>query len=245
MAPRKQTKAAESIVADANGDASPSRKRKIAAKPVTEESKQVRTGLRRAKAEKAEINDVVIDASPPKKARGGKSKTAEPKPATETKSGKSNKVAKTEETINNNAHEKAPKQTTEKRARATKTAGAMAKKAGTKEQPATKSKAKESTRKPKNNTAATENGAGGNAAEMDVAATSTKRTRGKVMEKENAMPARTATAAKAPKKRKNVEEETIGNAEVVEEEAAVAVPDKKPRGKPKKATAQAGNERKL
>ncbi|XP_032679106.1 cylicin-2-like isoform X2 [Odontomachus brunneus] len=248
MAPRKQTKVAESVVADANGDASPPRKRKAATatKPVAEESKQVR-GLRRGKAEKAEINDnMVIDTSPPKRARGGggRNKTAEPKPAVETKSGRSNKVAKAEETINNNAHEKAPKQTTEKKARAAKTTGAMAKKAGTKEQPAAKPKAKESARKPRNNIAATENGAGGNTTEMDVAATSTKRTRGKVMEKENAMPAaRTATAAKAPKKRKNVEEKTIEDAEVVEEEAAVTVPDKKPRGKPKKAAgAQAANE---
>lgn len=261
MAPRKQAKAAGSVVVNANGDASPLRKRKIATatKPVAGESKQPRTGLRRGRAEKAEVNniDAAIDVSPPKKSRGGnKNKTAEPKPTTETKSGKSNKVTKTtktEETMNNKANEKTQKQTVEKKTRATKTAGAMTKMAGTKEQPAAKSKAKESTKKSRNNTTAINNSAGGNATqEINAVAASKKRTRGKVMEKENAIPAaRTASAVvKAPKKRKNAEEKTLTATEdmeiVEEEEVPVTVPNKKPRGKPKKAEgAQATNERKF
>lgn len=244
MAPRKQTKqAAESVaVADANGDATPPKKRKIAvtaaAKVIAEEPKQARGGLRRAKAEKHEADEkqaITNEASPPKKARLARNRNVAASPKASGRTGrKINKPA--EVTENNNARE----QVVEKKAARAKN-GAMTKKAGTKEQAATKMKAKASPAKRQRNDA------GGDTRRKNaVARPPAKKTRAKTVEKESVAPA-ARTAAKAPKKRKSPEHVNEGTKVTEAGDAHIAegketVPEKKSRSRAKK---QVDNERKL
>lgn len=219
MAPRRQAKqpAAETVAAVADGNVTPPKKRKTAAKSAaTNEPKQAAKGRsRQAKAGKRESAAAGEPASPPKKSRS-RQKNAAVAAKNETKGKSKKRVNKEPEDAapEDNAVEK----TVEKKARGGKAAAAV-KKAGIKAT-ATKPKAKSpAARKPRIKTTI-ESGAGNsgkqNAVSKSPAKRTTRRMRAAVVESD----APAQPAAKASRKRKNVQDtnEAIPEVESTKEE---------------------------
>lgn len=256
MAPRRQAKqpATETVVAAADGNVTPPKKRKIATKPVTDKPKPVRTMASRAAKEKHNNNnnDVAVDefAVPPKKSRG-KTKTAAEAPKStaiaKTKTKKVNKQA--EAAVDNNMDEEVTEQQEKKQIAEKKTRGKpAAKKAGTSKKPAaTKSRVK----KPQDEVVI-ENGS--EDLEKDTGKkNAAKKTRrgGKAVEdveKNDAPAASKAKPAAKSRKRKpaeDAEKDVIAEAEVaVNVEKMEMVLNKKSGGKSKKVETETSDARK-
>lgn len=243
MAPRKQTKqaATESVVAAADGNVTPPKKRKMPAKPA-DEPRQAKGRSRQANKQEDEVAGEL--ASSPKKLRSRQNKqpaagattTAVVKNDTKSKPKKKTNKEPENAEVDNHASE----EVAEKRTRGGKTV-ATAKKAGTKVA-AVKPKAKVPvTRKQK--TPATDEDSAVDSGKKNVAAKSpAKRTTRQVKAvKENDAP--TQSTAKVSRKRKNVEDEAVTEAQTLKEKEKEEEEEddenkikasKKPRGRAKK-----------
>ncbi|XP_020279549.1 uncharacterized protein LOC109852630 [Pseudomyrmex gracilis] len=225
MAPRKgakqaATEADEIVIAAADSNVSPSKK-KTTAKTIVEKPKQAKAGTRRGKAADKRENEVIGNeaASPVKKLRGRAKKvvTAVVSPkspaktinnSTKNKSKKTNKQKIKTNTEENNDEEVL--QITEKKTRAR----ATTKKAGAVKKLPAKSKTTLSTAKRSKKETAIENGAGDAESAGDEGPAKTTRRR-KAVEKSVAP---VAKKSKTTKKRKSEDNKNFDNDEIIEKE---------------------------
>lgn len=233
MAPRREAKrAAEQVItmmATADSDKSPPKRKKPTAKTITKKSQQVKTGTRRAKAVDKHENEVTDNeaAGPAKKLRSTAKKVVmSPKTPektvknnTKVRSRKINKQEVKTDAEDNNASEKLGLQITERKTR-TKTTTAL-KKAGTKKSPADSKTIVSATTRSEKKT--TENG---NDKELS------KNTRYRKAIEENVAPA--ATRSKTSQKRKNEDTKNIKHEQILEKQEIQV--DKKSRRANKKET---------